>query len=182
LVSIIINENILLRSYQVDDAPELFNAVNGSRKHLLPWLDWISKTTRPEHSLQFIQQSLHQLHTQEALALGIFYNDRIVGGIGMHHWEQPTKRAQLGYWISEEWEGKGIMNICLTRFIDFLFEKIGLNKIEIHFVPANKRSAKLAARLGAKVEGVIRQCTLRNGQLEDIVMAGLLKSEWKIKI
>jgi ribosomal-protein-serine acetyltransferase len=155
--------------------------VNSSRKHLLPWLDWISKTTRPEHSLQFIQQSLHQLHTQEALALGIFYNDRIIGGIGMHHWDLPTKRAQLGYWISEEWEGKGVMNICLTRFIDFLFEKIGLHKIEIHFVPANKHSAKVAARLGAKVEGVIRQCCIRNGQIEDIVMTGLLKSEWKGK-
>lgn len=182
MVSIIINENILLRSYQPEDAQELFNAVNNSRKHLLPWLDWISKTTRPEHSLQFIQQSLHQLHTQEALALGIFYNDRIIGGIGMHHWDQPTKRAQLGYWISEEWEGKGIMNTCLTRFVDFLFEKIGLNKLEIHFVPANTRSTKVAARLGAKVEGVIRQCCIRNGHLEDIVMTGILRNEWKIKI
>jgi ribosomal-protein-serine acetyltransferase len=179
LVSIIINESILLRSYQVDDAPELFSAVNKSRKHLLPWLEWIGKTTKSEHSLQFIQQSLHQLHTQEALALGIFYNDRIIGGIGMHHWEQTTKRAQLGYWISKEWEGKGIMNTCLTRFVDFLFEKIGLNKIEIHFVPANKRSAKVAERLGAKIEGVIRQCSIRHGQLEDIVITGLLKTEWK---
>ena len=99
----------------------------------------------------------------------------------MHHWEQSTKRAQLGYWISEKWEGKGIMNTCLSRFVDFLFEKIGLNKIEIHFVPANKRSAKVATRLGAKVEGVLRQCCLRHGQIEDIVITGILKSEWKGK-
>lgn len=179
MVSIIIDNNILLRSYQLDDAPELYNAVNRSRKHLQPWLEWVSKTTKPEQSLQFIQQSLHQLNTQEALALGIFFNDRIIGGIGMHHWDQSTKRAQVGYWISEEFEGKGIINSCLTRFIDFLFEKIGLNKIEVHFVPANLRSAKVAERLGCRVEGVIRQSCIRNGRPEDIVITGLLRSEWK---
>lgn len=179
LVSIIIDNSLLLRSYQPDDAKELFSAVNNSRQHLHAWLEWVDKTTKQEHSLQFIQQSLHQLHTQEALALGIFLNDHIIGGIGMHHWDQPTRKAQIGYWIAKEHEGKGIVNRCLERFVDFLFEKIGLNKIEVHFVPANKRSAKVAERLGCKVEGIIRQSVIRNGLPEDIVITGLLKSEWR---
>ena len=179
MVSIIVDNKILLRTYEADDAQELFNAVNSSRKHLHPWLDWVSKTTRAEHSLQFIKTSQHQLHTQEALALGIFYNDKIIGGIGMHQWDQQTKRAQIGYWICHEYEGKGIINKCLLRFVDFLFDKIGLNKVEIHFVPANKRSAKVAERLGARIEGVIRQSVIRNGIPEDIIIAGILKSEWK---
>ena len=162
----------------MDYAQELFNVVNASRPHLHTWLDWVDKTTKEEHSLQFIQQSLHDLDTQEGLALGIFYNGRIIGGIGMHHWEQKTKRAQIGYWISKEYEGKGIMKKCLVIFIDFLFEKIGLNKIEIHFLPGNKRSAKVAECVGCKIEGVIRQSVIRNGKPEDIVIAGLLRSEW----
>ena len=178
MVSISIDKNLLLRSYNADDAPELFNVVNASRKHLHTWLDWVDKTTKEEHSLQFIQQSLHHLETQEGLALGIFYNNRIIGSIGMHHWEQTKKRAQVGYWISKEYEGNGIINKCLIKFIDFLFEKIGLNKVEIHFLPGNKRSAKVAERLGFKIEGIIRQIVMRNGKAEDIVIAGLLKSEW----
>jgi ribosomal-protein-serine acetyltransferase len=179
MVSIIIDNSILMRSYEVDDAQELFNAVNHSRQHLHPWLDWVDKTTKPEHSLHFIQQSLHQLHTQEALALGIFNNHKIIGGVGLHHWEQPMKKAQIGYWVSKDFEGKGVITQCLIRFVDFLFEKIGLNKIEIHFIPANARSAKVAERLGCKIEGVIRQSYMRNGKPEDIVITGLLKSEWK---
>ncbi|MES2701243.1 MAG: GNAT family protein [Bacteroidota bacterium] len=180
MVSIIIDNNILLRTYQQDDAPELFNAVNNSRRHLNPWLDWVGQTTKVEHSLHFIKQSQQQQHSQEALVLGIFYNDHIIGGIGMHHWHQPTRRAQIGYWISHEYEGQGIINKCLCRLIDFLFEKIGLNKIEIHFVPANTRSARVAERIGARVEGILRQSVLRNGVAEDIVIAGLLKGEWKL--
>ena len=177
MVSIKIDDDILLRTYSVDDAPELFSVVNASRRHLHTWLEWVDKTTKEEHSLQFIQQSLHQLDTQEELALGIFYDGKIIGGIGMHKWEQSTKRAQIGYWITEEYEGKGIMNKCLVKFIDFLFDKIGLNKIEVHFLPGNKRSAKVAERLGFKIEGIIRQSVIRNGMPEDMVVAGLLTNE-----
>ena len=179
MVSITVDNQLLLRSYNVDDAQKLFEAVNNDRSHLHPWLDWVDKTTKPEHSLLFIEQSIHQLDTQEALALGIFYNDKIIGGIGMHKWDLATKRAQAGYWISKEYEGKGIINKCLRAFIDFLFEKIGLSKIEIHFIPLNHRSAKVAARLGFKTEGIIRQSVISNGLPEDIVITGLLKSEWK---
>ena len=72
MVSITVDNQLLLRSYNVDDAQELFEAVNNDRSHLHPWLDWVDKTTKPEHSLLFIEQSIHQLDTQEALALGIF--------------------------------------------------------------------------------------------------------------
>ena len=178
MASIIINDNLLLRSYEVADAQELFDVINHSRRHLNPWLNWVSKTTRPEHSLEFIQRSLQQVHDQEGLALGIFSDDKLIGGIGMHDWDQDTKKAQLGYWISAAHEGKGVVTGSLVKFIGFLFDTIGLNKIEIHFVQGNGRSAKVADRLGFKIEGVIRQSTLRHGMLEDIVVTGLLRSEW----
>jgi len=155
--------------------------INASRSHLHPWLAWVDHTTKREHSSHFIKQSLHQMHTQEALPLGVFHTDKIIGGIGMHDWDQATKKAQIGYWITKEYEGKGIVNKSLSGFITYLFDKVGLNKIEIHFTPANKKSAKVAERLGFKIEGVIRQSVLRNGQPEDMVIAGLLKSEWKNK-
>jgi len=178
MVSILIDNEMLLRTYQLDDAPELFRAINESREHLRPWFDWVDQTLRPEHSQQFIQQSLVQMQYQESIALGIFHKRRIIGSIGMHHWDHKLKKAQLGYWLTKEYEGKGILHTCLTRFIDFLFEKPGLNKIEIHFIPQNVRSASAAERLGFKVEGVIRQSSLRNGMLEDVVITGLLKNEW----
>ena len=176
MIAIQIDEKILLRSYLPDDAPALFSAVNESRAHLNTWLSWVSKTTKLEHSQQFIEQSLQQ--NKESLALGIFYDHKLVGGIGMHNWDMEIKRAQIGYWISKGFEGQNIVHRSLCQFIRFLFDKTGLNKIEINFVPANKRSAQVANRLGFKVEGVIRQGVLRNGMLEDYVVTGLLKSEW----
>jgi len=45
-------------------------------------------------------------------------------------------------------------------------------------MPSNKRSAAIAARLGFKVEGIIRQSYYMNGRLDDLVITGLLRSEW----
>lgn len=179
MVSITVDNSIILRTYSVEDAPALFSAINDDRNHLHPWLDWLDKTTKEEHTLQFIEQSLHQLDMQEGLALGIFKEGRIIGGIGMHHWDQATKRVYAGYWISKEHEGKGIIDKSMRAFIAYLFDKIGLNKIELHFIPSNKRSAKVAEKLGFRIEGVIRQSMMRNGMPEDTVITGLLKSEWK---
>jgi ribosomal-protein-serine acetyltransferase len=179
LVSLTIDNNISLRTYEAEDARLLFNLINDNRQHLNPWLVWVSSTTKEEHSLQFIQDASEQLRSQQGLALGIFYDNILIGGIGMHNWDHPTKRAQIGYWISKPYEGKSIVHKCLRAFIDYLFTKTGLNKIEIHFVPANTRSAKVAEKLGFKIEGIIRQSTMRNGMPEDIVITGLLKSEWQ---
>lgn len=174
-----IDEHLLLRNYEIEDADRLFEAVDNSRQHLGPWLNWVAKTKKPEDSLEFIQQSKHQLHAQEGVALGVFYDDKIIGGVSMFEWQHETRNAQIGYWICAEYEGRGIVARSLEAFMAYLFDQIGLYKIEVHYVPANKRSAKVAEKLGFKVEGVLRQRFLRNGVIEDLVITGLLKSEWK---
>jgi len=179
MVSILIDDNILLRTYQPEDAAALFRAVDKSRQHLRPWLSWVDATIKQEQSVGFIQQSLAQLNNQQSLSLGIFYNQEIIGGIGLHEWNHYIKKAQIGYWIDKDFEGQGIITKCTGRFIDFIFEKLGLNKVELHFMPHNKRSAAGAEKLGAKVEGIIRQSHMMNGRLEDIVITGILKNEWR---
>lgn len=179
MISIPVADGLVLRTYQPADAAALFDAVAASRAHLRKWLAWVDQTTRPEHCEQFIAQAQQQMHDQEGIALGIFEGDKVIGGVGMHHWEHIIKRAQLGYWIAQSHEGKGVINKCLTPFIDLLFDTVELNKVEVHFAPANKRSAAVAKKLGFTTEGYIRQCVLHNGRLEDMIVTGLLRSEWQ---
>jgi len=178
LVSIPVDTDILLRSFLPDDADHLFNVVNESRTHLAPWLAWVHNTTNPTHSKQFIETSIHKAEMQEELVLGIFCNDQIIGCLGMHNWDRTTRRAQIGYWLSKEYVGKGIINNSLSLFIDFLFSKLELNKLEIHFAAANQKSARVAENAGFRIEGIIRKATFRNGMADDLVMTGLLREEW----
>lgn len=178
MVSILVDDDMLLRSYQLEDVESLFNAVNDSRKHLRVWFDWVDQTTKPEHTQQFINLCQQKRHAQEGLVLGIFHKGAIIGEVAMHHWDHAIKKAELGYWISGKYEGKGIITKALVRFMDFLFENLGLNRLEIRFSPTNKRSGAVAERLHFKIEGVLRKSYMRHGNLEDVVVTGLLREEW----
>ena len=181
MTSILIDDDLLLRSYKPEDAGDLFRCINESREHLRQFLPWVDGTTRPEHSVHFIQTAITQQALGEALALGVFLQQsrQLIGGIGMQHWNQDVKRAQVGYWIAKPHEGRGLMQRSAERFLDFLFRKMGLNKIEMHIAAHNTRSLQLATRLGAQQEGVLRQSTRLAGKLEDVVVTGILRSEWE---
>lgn len=181
MTSILIDDDLLLRSYKPEDATELFRCINESRAHLRQHLAWVDGTTRPEHSMHFIQTAIAQAAAGEAVPLGIFLQEsrQLIGGIGLQYWNKDVKRGQVGYWIAKSYEGRGLMGRSAERFLDFLFRKMGLNKIEMHIVPHNSRSLHLAERLGAKTEGILRQSIRINGELEDVVVTGILRSEWE---
>ncbi|MEO6834039.1 MAG: GNAT family protein [Chitinophagaceae bacterium] len=183
MTSILINDDLLLRSFQPEDAAELFRCVDAARAELRPWLNWVDATTKPEHSLEFIQMATAWQHSGEGLALGIFLQKsrQFIGTIGMSHFQSEQKRAQIGYWLDPSFQGKGYMFRSAVRFVDFLFSKLNLNKIEMHMIPTNQRSIALAARLGAVAEGRIRQSYFSGGSLQDIIITGILRSEWDSK-
>jgi ribosomal-protein-serine acetyltransferase len=180
LATITIDEHIVLRPFVPADADALFSAIDGSRPHLGPWLNWVGGTTRIAHSLDFIERSTAQIRNQEAMPLGIFVDGVVAGGVGMHDWQRDINRVQIGYWIARGYEGQGIVTRAVAALCNYLFTRAGINKLEIRYVPANLRSAKVAQRLGFRIEGIIRKGILHNGMAEDLVIAGMLRQEWKM--
>ena len=169
-----------LRTYQPEDAAILFRAVDANRAHLRQWLIWADATRREEDSLSFIRQAQQDRYDQRGLALGIFREGELIGGIGMSGWNHDLKKASIGYWLIKDAEGKGIMQDCARTFIRFLFGSLQLNKVELHHLPGNKRSAAVAARLGFRTEGRVRDSILLHGGYQDLVITGLLRSEWLV--
>lgn len=160
-----------------EDAAELFATVQANRAHLRPWLIWVDGTLKEEHSLEYIRAAKQEQNDQQSMAFGIFSNNRLVGGLGMHQWDRRLKKAQMGYWLAKAEEGKGILSLCAGVFLDYLFDKLQLNKVELHYLVSNVRSSAVAARLGFKVEGILRDSFLMNGSFHDLVVAGLLQRE-----
>ncbi|NCX96404.1 MAG: N-acetyltransferase [Chitinophagia bacterium] len=176
-----VNHQIKLRTFTETDATLLFECIEQNRAHLTPWINWIAHATTYQHIVKFIKDSLHALSTQESMYLAIWYEDKLIGSLNIQDWHKKAKRAQIGYWISKEYEGKGIVTLCMHRLMTFMFRQMDINKIELHFTIKNTKSAQVAQRLGFTTEGIIRQSLVRNGIIEDLVIAGLLKQEWKNK-
>ncbi|WP_118974222.1 GNAT family N-acetyltransferase [Taibaiella koreensis] len=174
-----VHADIILRNYQEEDAAQLFAAVEENRAHLRPWLIWVDGTRKMAHSLEYIRNARQEQYNQQSIAFGIFRNDRLIGGLGMHQWDQRLRKAQIGYWLVASEVGNGTMTRCIAVLLDYLFGQLELNKVELHYLPANTRSAAVAERLGFGIEGILRDSFLMNGTLHDLVVAGLLKKEYK---
>jgi ribosomal-protein-serine acetyltransferase len=169
--------DIVLRTYSPEDATTLFHTIETNRAHLRRWLIWVDSTRLEAHSLSFILNAQQQQQEQRSLALGIFRQEQLIGGIGMQDWDHNLRKASIGFWLSKAAEGQGIIQQCAPVFIRFLFEKLDLNKVEIHYLPGNTRSAKAAQLLGFRTEGLLRDSFLMHGGYHDLVITGLLRRD-----
>ena len=110
---------------------------------------------------------------------------RPIGSLGFYKWAPSSEwrhQAEMGYDLVREHWGKGIMTEAMKAVIDFGFEKMELNRIEVFIMPRNKRSIKLVKNLGFKREGLLRQRYFDEfGHYADDVLFSMLRTDWKEK-
>jgi ribosomal-protein-alanine N-acetyltransferase len=86
----------------------------------------------------------------------------------------------MGYDLEKEHWGKGIMSEAMKAVIDFGFEKMELNRIEVYVMPRNKRSVRMIKNLGFKREGLLRQRFFDEfGNFTDDILFSMLRSDWE---
>lgn len=103
---------------------------------------------------------------------------KLIGCIGFGV-SKSHKKAEVGYWIGEEFWGNGYCTEALVAGIDFFFKHFEINKITSRHLSYNPASGKVMSKAGMTQEGYLKQDMLRYGQFSDMVVFGLLKSEWE---
>jgi aminoglycoside 6'-N-acetyltransferase I len=174
-----VNDEIEIRMYQESDAETVFALVDRNRQHLREWLIWVDASDSPEVTRRHIRDFKRHYENKEALSAGIWLNGELAGAIGVvgYHWH--NRMLEIGYWLSADQQGKGIMTKAVSAMIDDAFNHLGLNRVEIHCASGNTRSRAIPERLGFKQDGVMREAGLVNGQFVDKVIYSMLASEWK---
>ncbi|MGO4772576.1 GNAT family N-acetyltransferase [Flavobacterium sp. W22_SRS_FK3] len=88
-------------------------------------------------------------------------------------------KCELGYFVDEEYQGKGITSKMVSTALEFCFKELMLNKVFICTSEINLASQRIALKHNFKQEGILRD-EFRNGdgELQNTVYFGLLKSEY----
>jgi len=156
-----------------EDASSLFILTDNNRDHLGQWLPWVEHVTKEEDSLKFIKDGLNDLKSRRAFHYGIWHNRQLVGVIGAHHWEPDNRFLEIGYWICEEAQGKGIISKACRSLVDALFKQTDTETVLICCEPENKRSSAIPMKLGLKCIERIR----RDEKTFDVYQIG--STDWK---
>ncbi len=173
-----VDEEIELRIFQEEDAPELFALTDGNREYLRQWLPWVDKTRSTGDTLTFIKGALDQLRRNDGFQVGIWYRGQLVGALGYHFWNWMYQKTEIGYWLAAPFQGKGIMTRSCKALVDYAFDKLGLNRVEVLIAAGNTCSRAVPKRLGFVQEAVLRDGEWTKDGPDDQVVYGLLRREW----
>lgn len=112
------------------------------------------------------------------LAIADASSDAFRGAVVLHSFDWHSLRAEVGFWVVPEARRAGTVSRALALALDWLFDELGLERVEMTTTSDNDAVAALARKLGFVREGVLRQRDLERGRRVDVVWFGLLRSEW----
>lgn len=88
-------------------------------------------------------------------------------------------RAEMGYWIGKAFWGQGYGTEAAREMLRYGFEDLGLNRIFAHYLDRNPASGRVMEKIGMLYEGHLRQHVKKWGQFEDLILFGIVKSDWQ---
>jgi len=171
---------LVVRFYREDDAPRLFEAVRESIPEVSPWLGWCHVNYSIEESRDFVRSRSQKAQTDEWYSFGIFdrgNGERFLGGVGLNFINRVHQFGNLGYWVRTSATGKGVASRASRLVARFAFEELGLHRIEIVAAVPNIASQRVAEKIGAVREAVLRKRLLIGGESQDAVMFSLVRED-----
>ena len=174
-----VDDEVELRVLSSADVPALFALTDRNRAHLRRWLPWVDGTRSAKETRTFIRSGRDQLRTNNGFQAGIWYRGELVGTVGYHYWNWVNRKTEIGYWLAEPFQGKGIVTRACRALVEYAFRGLGLNRVEIRVAAGNARSRGVAERLGFAQEGVLRAAEWSSEGAVDQIVYGRLRGEWE---
>jgi ribosomal-protein-serine acetyltransferase len=166
---------LVVRGYELDDAPAVFEAINTSREHLTPWLPWVDEHRELAGSVRYIASQVVIASDPSTLAgvgarrderpgpllglgVGIFEREggAFVGGTGFNDVRPTTASAETGYWICADRAGRGYCAEAMRHWLSWLLSPqeagLGLVRVRIYCSSANEASKRIPEKLELRRE------------------------------
>lgn len=103
-------------------------------------------------------------------------NGKLIGMINLVKIDKKNKNAEIGFWLAEEYQNKGLAKESLNLILDFGFKELKLERIEGRVFHKNRPAQKLLEKTGFKLEGRLRKKTFFKNQWFDDLIYGILKN------
>ena len=160
-------ERLVVRMFEPGDASSLFEAVNGDRANLLPWMVWAQTDHINESdSGYFIEMTRRKWEQPDGtdFVMGIFdtQNGRLLGGTGLHRIRPGLREAEIGYWVHSSVRGTGICTESTGALISAAMRSQdrggwGFRRIVVFNAVENIGSRRVCEKLGLRLEQRTKQ-------------------------
>jgi RimJ/RimL family protein N-acetyltransferase len=168
---------LVLRAPELSDAEALFSIFSNPEVmrywSTQPWQHVQEATARIERDRAALLNG-----SAVRLLLQPVDGGSVLGAVTLLSFVPSSRRAEVGYILSRQAWGKGLMHEALCGLLSYGFDKLSLRRVEADVDPRNERSAKVLERLGFVREGFLRERWLVGDEVSDTALYGLLAREW----
>lgn len=134
---------------------------------------------RPTHAELEREFLLKSDGTSMSFAIRLLNNKTLIGYIGFKSIDHRNRLGEVSIVIGElENHRKGFGTEALSILIEYGFQELNLNRIELTVLSFNRVAIRLYQKLGFQQEGVLRQSLFRDGRYHDVWVMVLLRDEW----
>ena len=168
-----------IRRYRREDAGVLYAAARESVDDVYPWMSWCHPRFSLDDATGFVAS--RKKAWEEAIEYSFAIVDArrggYVGGVGLNRIDREHGLANMAYWVRSSWKGRGAATAGARLAASYGFESLGLRRIEVVASVEQKASHRIAERLGARREGVLRARFVLHGCSHDAVLYSLLPAD-----
>ena len=157
----------------LDSVDQLLALINKNLARLRQWEQWALADQNAETLRAHIGERLQMFAQGTAVPCNIYAGDRLIGNIEMRI-NVYNSSAELGYWLDEDFEGRGAVTRACQALIDHGKTSLGVRRFELYTAVHNDRSGAVAKRLGFAHEGVLRSATPLGEKRFDTNVYGLV--------
>lgn len=175
-----IDDELELMLWQPHHAEALYALIDANRAHLRRWMTWPDHVRSPDDQRERIRQSLKILAETGRAEYGILHHGDLVGCIGNKGAIQWPGCTEIGYWVSESAQGRGLVTRACRGLLDYLFERGDIHRVHIRAEPENVRSCAVPERLGFTCEGTMRHICRYDGRWVNHRLYSMLAEEWQL--
>ncbi len=172
-------ERLILRPFKMEDAENMFHnwASDPDVTHFLTWPTHPSTDVTKMVLNNWVSQYDKMDNYQWAIELKEI--GQPIGSMAVVHGDMRIGRAEIGYCIGKTWWHQGIVSEALKAVMQYLFEDVGMNRIEAHHDVKNPHSGGVMKKCGMKLEGIFPDYGYNNQGVCDIAQYAILKKDWK---
>lgn len=117
---------------------------------------------------------------QPEIGWAIASSHELVGGIGIHIQPDVYRHsAELGYWLGEQFWGRGIVTAAVKAVTEYAFTNFDLVRLLAGVFEWNPASARVLENAGFTLEARMRKAVLKDGKDIDQMMYVMLREEWE---
>lgn len=165
-----------VRPWALTDTMGMVAVIQANQDHLKRWMSWAVPVPSLDETADRILQFHGAFARGDDHVYGLFINGTPVGGAGLHPRVGP-RAFEIGYWITAEHEGKGLVSEVVAALTRVAFLVHGVDRVEIRMDPENVRSAAVPRRLGYTHEGTLTRRIAGPDGLRDAMVWALSREQ-----